>query len=137
MMRIAPTEDFEDFEQEKTIREWLEQQGITDGFDFKYTSSKGTTRNTLVRASVRLEQKIGFEERSGTYADIIAGSDGRDLYDRGPDIDSRAEAKNQIHATLSSLGFTLVEVNWLETILMLSVRVDQRRLTRLARSLVL
>lgn len=72
-------QDADDFEQELSIQKWLESQDEAPEFDFKHISSKGTARNTLVRASFSLDQKI-TEDSSGTFADLIAGSDGRDLF---------------------------------------------------------
>lgn len=79
--KFLSQEDIDDFEQESLIKEWLEKSKKSAGFDFKHITSKGTARNTLVRASVSLDQKIS-EDGPGTFADLIAGSDGRDLFER-------------------------------------------------------
>lgn len=82
--KYGPSEqDEEDCEQEKLIKEWLKQQGANEQFEFKHINSKGTARNTLVRAQVRLDQQV-FDDSAGTFADRIAGCDGRDL-ECGPD----------------------------------------------------
>lgn len=71
-------QDEEDFEQEKAIKDWLEREGRADDFGYQHINRKGTARNTLVRAQVRLDAQIQTDE-TGTFADRIAGSDGRDL----------------------------------------------------------
>jgi len=71
-------QDVEDFEQEKLIQEWLDQTGAGE-IEFKYISRKGTARNTLDKRSVRLDAQVSDEAGSRAFADIIAGSDGRDL----------------------------------------------------------
>lgn len=74
-------QDQDDFEQEVLIQQWLESQGH-GGFDFKHISRKGTARNTLIAASFSLDQEIKIDGAgSGTYADLIVGRDGRDLFD--------------------------------------------------------
>lgn len=75
----ANEQDVEDFEQEQLIREWLEREGGAGEFEFKHISSKGTARNTIDKRSIRLDAKVSDEEGSRTYADLIAGCDGRDL----------------------------------------------------------
>lgn len=72
-------QDKEDFDQEKIIQEWLKREGRTEQLEYKHISSKGTPRNTLDTRSIRLDQKVSDGESSRTYADIIAGSDGRNL----------------------------------------------------------
>jgi hypothetical protein len=112
-------EDVEDFEQEQKIREWLNKNGETkpdhSGFDFKYISSKGTARNSRVRASLSLDQKIQEDSR-GTFADIIAGSDGRDLY-RGEE----PSADQILDAHLACMGFDEELSEWIIKTLKLSV----------------
>lgn len=72
-------EDQEDFAQEQLIQEWLRKEGADVEFEFKHISRKGTARNTIDKRSIRLDAKVSDENGSRTYADIIAGSDGRDL----------------------------------------------------------
>lgn len=106
-------EDLEDFEQEKRIQEWLASQGEgSDGFVFAYTTSKGTARSSRVRASISLDQKITEDSGSGTFADLVAGSDGRDLYD-GDDSESAPQAQDIIRAYLRALNFTEDLQEWL------------------------
>lgn len=77
--KYGPSEqDQADFEQEKLIKEWLEREGRTDEFGYQHINRKGLARNTTVRAQVRLDQQIR-EDGTGTFADLIAGCDGRDL----------------------------------------------------------
>ena len=71
-------EDTDDFEQERAIQAWIKSEGPIE-FDFKHITSKGTARNTLVKASFSLDQKMSDDTGSGTFADRIVGSDGRDL----------------------------------------------------------
>lgn len=77
--RHLALEDEEDFAQESAIREWLEREGRVSEFEYSAFTRKGTARSLVDRKSVRLEQKVRDEPGSRTYADIIAGSDGRDL----------------------------------------------------------
>lgn len=78
-------EDEEDFEQEKLIKEWLEREGRDGEIELKHISRKGTARNTLVKASISLDEKMSDDDSKGTFADLIAGCDGRDLDDGEPD----------------------------------------------------
>lgn len=76
---ISP-EDLKDFEQEKRIKEWLSSQSHEDrGIVLPYTSSKGTARNSRVRAAFSLDQKVCNDSET-TFANFVAGSDGRDLW---------------------------------------------------------
>ena len=100
-MKWLCDKDQEDFEQEKLIHEWIISQQQSDiEFDFKHINSKGNARNTLVRASFSLDQKIS-EDTKGTFADLIAGCDGRDLFS-GADID--CDAATLIRIYLMELG---------------------------------
>lgn len=77
-MQWLCAEDEEDYAQERLIKEWLEREGGARDFEYKHINRQGNARNTLVRAQVRLDQQIN-EDGSGTFADLIAGCDGRDL----------------------------------------------------------
>jgi len=81
MNNFLSKEDYDDFDQEKNIQIWLENnfQAGNGAFDFKYINRKGTARHSRVRASLSLDQKIR-EDSTGTFADIVGGCDGRDLY---------------------------------------------------------
>lgn len=72
-------QDIEDFEQEQLINDWLKREGAAGAVEFKYINRKGAARNTIDQRSVRLDWQVRDEKGSGTYADFIAGSDGRDL----------------------------------------------------------
>lgn len=72
-------EDNADFEQERLIQQWLKSEGRDGSIDYRYINRKGNARNTLVKASISLDQTISDEGNGGTFADLIAGSDGRDL----------------------------------------------------------
>jgi hypothetical protein len=74
----ASEQDQEDFEQEKLIKQWLSKSGAGE-FEYKHISRKGTARNTIDQRSIRLDAQVQDEPGSRTYADVIAGSDGRDL----------------------------------------------------------
>lgn len=79
--KFLSDEDLKDYEQEISIKKFLHSIGESDdGFDFKYINNKGNPRNFRVRASISLDQKIR-KDSTGTFADIIAGSDGRDIED--------------------------------------------------------
>jgi hypothetical protein len=110
-MKWIQEQDEEDFEQEKKIKEWLGDSN--EQFDFKHISSNGTARNTLVKASISLDQKIQ-EDSSGTFADIIMGSDGRTLYG-GHDIDPN----EIIDGYLYCLGFSEGDSEWIVKMLKL------------------
>lgn len=71
-------EDNEDYEQELAIREWLRRNG-SPRFDFTSINSKGNSRHIGDMGSFSLDEKIANDDGCGTYADIIAGSDGRDM----------------------------------------------------------
>lgn len=108
-MAIWITEqDEEDFEQELQIKKWLEtqQQGAVE-FDFKSINRKGNARYLGVRASLSLDQKVS-EDSTGTFADLIAGSDGRDLY-----CGEVPDAETYLDAYLSCLGFDEEMTEWL------------------------
>jgi hypothetical protein len=116
-------QDQEDFEQEKLIERWLERAGKSGSVELVHISSKGTARNTLIKASVSLDQRISETgEGTGTFADVIAGSDGRDLDFGESDHDPEVEAREQIFWNLSALGFEEGEVLCLVKILKLSIQ---------------
>jgi hypothetical protein len=81
MLKWLCEQDQEDFEQEQKIKEWIAKvdKEATVKFDYKHINSKGNIRNTLVRASSSLDQEIQTDAK-GTFADLVAGCDGRDLY---------------------------------------------------------
>jgi len=109
-------EDKEDFKQEKLIQEWLEREGSAGAIEFKHISSKGTARNTLVKASIRLDEKI-FDDGAGTYADLVVGSDGRDFDCGRIGDESLPTAQEKIFGYLSALGFNQGEIKCLEKIM--------------------
>lgn len=109
-------QDEEDHEQDKAIKNWLENnpQGRDVDFDYKFITRKGTARNTLVRASFSLDREIS-EHGTGTLADFVKGSDGRDLYSGdsvSPDV--------AIDAYLYFLGFEEELTEWIVKMLKLS-----------------
>ncbi len=94
--KFGPSEqDEEDCEQEKLIQEWLKQQGSAAEFEYKHINRKGSARNTVVRAQVRLDQKIK-DDTAGTFADLIAGCDGRDLECRLDGVPTEPKAAAEI-----------------------------------------
>lgn len=128
----ANDQDHEDFEQERQIKEWLNREGNDRAIDFQYITSKGTARNTILKSSIRLDQKIG-EDGSGTFADIIAGCDGRDFIERGDFDGFEIDASEKIRGYLFILGFNQGEIKWLQKTLLLSM--EQKR-SRLWKSLI-
>jgi len=124
-------EDKEDYEQERRIQEWLKQQGNSAEFGYEYINRKGNARNTLIKASVRLDQKIG-EDGTGTFADLIVGSDGRDLVGGDEPLDPEVEAREIIHGYLFALGFQHEEILWLIKTLKLSVSESKSLFEKLA-----
>jgi len=122
--KFISAQDEEDCEQEKLIQEWLKQQGKVGAVELKHINRKGTARNTLVKAEVRLDQKIG-EDTETTFADFIAGSDGRDLYSGGSADDIKSEPIEKIHGYLFALGFNQGEIKWLIKIFKSSVTKRQ------------
>lgn len=105
-------EDKEDFEQEKLIEEWLEREGRAGAIDFKHITRKGTARNTLDTRSIRLDQKT-FDDGTGTLADVVAGSDGRDLECRLDGVEIEPSFEEKVSGSLSALGFNQGEIKWL------------------------
>lgn len=110
--KFISAQDEEDCAQEKLIQQWLKQQGNVGAVDFKHINRKGTARNTLVKAEVRLDQKIG-DDTDTTFADFIAGSDGRDLYSGGDADELKPEPTEKIYGYLFALGFKQGEAKWL------------------------
>lgn len=124
-------QDIEDFEQEKQIQEWLSQNGNGE-FEFKHITSKGTARNTLIKAAFSLDQEISVNG-SSTFSDLIAGSDGRDL-ECGPITDElEPDAREKISGYLFALGFNQGDVKWIIKTLQLST---QRNKSHFEKSLI-
>jgi hypothetical protein len=117
-------EDFEDCEQEKLIQAWLKEQGNVGAVELKHINRKGTARNTLVKAEVRLDQKVR-EDGESTFADFIAGCDGRDLYGGGGSDELEPEPQDKIHGYLFALGFNQGEIKWLIRIFKSSITERQ------------
>lgn len=113
-------QDEEDYEQEKLIKEWADKNDIR-GLEYEYINSKGGARNSLVRASFSLDQEIG-EDGGGTFADIIAGCDGRDLECREEFDDTTRDLDQEISWYLFALGFNQEGVVWLKKIFQKSMR---------------
>lgn len=124
--KFISAQDQEDCAQEKIIQQWLKQQGNASEFDFKHINRKGTARNTLVKAEVRLDQKIKNDGDS-TFADFIAGSDGRDLYSGGDIVFLQPEPVEKIHGYLFALGFNQGEIKWLIKMFKSSITEKQLR----------
>lgn len=122
--KFVSAEDQEDFAQEQEIQQWLEREGLAGQFELKHITRKGTARNTLVRAEVRLDQEIA-DDGSGTFADLIAGSDGRDLYGGGDDIELTPEPIDKVRGYLQFLGFNKGDIEWVIKTLKLSVRENK------------
>jgi collagenase-like PrtC family protease len=124
-------EDVDDFEQEERIRQWLaSQKSGPSGFVFAYTSRKGNARHARVRASFSLDQKV-FEDGKGTYQDIVAGSDGRDLLDR-EDIESAVEPKTLMLANLNALKIEGELAEWVVQTLKSWIQKNERLFQTLA-----
>jgi hypothetical protein len=99
---LISEQDIDDYEQEKQIQEWLEREGKSGAIEFKHINRKGNARNTLVKAHVRLDQAVGDEgDGTRTFADIIAGSDGRDL-ECGVDSDGTSSGPETATERLNS-----------------------------------
>jgi hypothetical protein len=118
-------QDEEDFEQEKLIKQWLEREGRVEQIDYRHINSKGHARNTLVKASISLDQKVSDEADGARFGDLIAGSDGRDLECGGELPEPEREAEEIIHGYLFALGFNQGEVECLVKILKSSIKVKQ------------
>ena len=131
-MKWATNEqDDEDFEQERLIEQWLEREGKSGSIDLKHITSKGTVRNTLVKASISLDQEI-TQDGGGTFADLIAGLDGRDLEIGSLECDPEGDAREQIFWYLSALGFNQGEIEWLIKTLKLSIQENKSLFEKLA-----
>lgn len=106
-------EDNEDYEQELAIKQWLEQNG-NPGFDFTSINRKGNARHIGDVGCFSLDQKISEENGGGTYADLVAGSDGRDLEcgeDLGED-DNGMSAECCLEILLKSIGANKEALRW-------------------------
>jgi len=116
-------QDEEDFAQERAIQDWLEREGRVDDFGFEHINRKGNARNTLVRAQVRLDAKVQ-EDGSSTFADLIAGCDGRDLECAGGDRPADGDAEPTYSAAVhleseldlfcKGIGLTGGETEWVK-----------------------
>jgi len=114
-------EDQADFEQEKKIQEWLAQQGGIEQFDFKHITRKGTPRNTLIKASISLDQQIS-EDGPGTFADLIGGFDGRDLFN-GDDF---GKDELSLDDWLAFFNFKQEDLEWLRKTLLLGMMMENK-----------
>jgi len=107
-------------------------QLVTKGYlpsgsiELQHINSKGRARNTLVKASISLDQQVGQDSDSCRYGDLIKGSDGRDLELGSLEPDPEVEAREIIHGYLFALGFNQGDVTWLETILKLSIAGSEK-----------
>lgn len=122
----ANEEDIRDFEQEKIIQDWLNSEGRTGEIEFQHITSKGNVRNTLLKASFSLDQEISSEDGGRTFADLIAGSDGRDLECGGVGDELERDPEEQISGYLSALGFNKGDIKWLIKIFKLSIKENMR-----------
>lgn len=109
--RYVSEQDVEDHEQEKLINDWLKKAGSTERVESAYTNSQGNLRGSFNKPHVSLDQKV-FEEDGFTYADIIAGSDGRDLVD-GEEEFNPEDFYTVARETLTALGLKKGETQWL------------------------
>ncbi len=123
--KFVCAEDHEDFEQEKLIQEWLKREGRSGQLEYHHINSKGNARNTLVKASISLDQKVGDEIDGARFGDLIAGSDGRDLECGSDPPETEREAEEVIHGYLFALGFNQGELEWLIKMLKLSMEQKQ------------
>jgi len=107
-------QDLEDYEQEIEIKKWLEREGIS-GFEFSTINRNGNPRHIGDVGAFSLDEKIGDSEESGTYADIIAGSYGRDQ-EHGENLrDEGLEALNigsSIESLLAPMGLNWEVILW-------------------------
>lgn len=114
--KYGPSEqDEEDFEQEQRIKEWIASQNGGE-FGYQYINSKGNARNSGIKASVSLDQKI-TPDGTGTFADIIAGHDGRDLECGVGADEDEIDPGEKIEVYLLALKFAKEEIPWLIIIL--------------------
>lgn len=122
----AGEEDLEDYEQERVIQEWLKREGRVGEIELKHITGKGNVRNTLLKASFSLDQRISTEDGSRTFADLIAGSDGRDLECGGVVDEFERDPEEQISGYLFALGFNQGDVKWLIKIFKLSIKENMQ-----------
>lgn len=115
-MKFVSDQDQEDYEQERAIQEWLRKSSPErlGEFESKHITRKGTARNTLVRANFSLDQEIRRDEPGGgTYADLIAGFDGRSLEDGNADYHFREHFIGTVWETLTALGLNRGDIECL------------------------
>lgn len=115
-MQFLCDQDREDFEQEKLINEWLNQSqpGRPELLEQRHINRQGNARNTLVRASFSIDQSIGKDNpRGGTFADIVAGSDGRDLENGCSDYHFDEHFNGTVWETLTALGLDSGDISCL------------------------
>lgn len=122
-MNYLCDQDIEDHEQEKLIQSWLNQKG-NPKFEYQHINSKGNPRNTLVRASFSLDQKIK-ENSTGTFSDLIAGCDGRDFECGRESFETSIDPRKIMRDYLLNMGFNEEEVLWLIKIMLLSIRQNK------------
>lgn len=130
----ATEEDIADFEQERQIEDWLNREGRAGQIELAYISSKGTVRSSLLKASISLDQQVGAHgDGRGTFGDLIAGSDGRDLECGSVTDEIERDPREKILWHLSTLGFNTGEFEWLIKTLQLSIKANTVRLRKSAR----
>lgn len=112
-------QDREDFEQEKRINEWLNRDysGRPELLESWHINRKGNARNTLIQARFSLDQNVRKDDaRGGTFADLVAGYDGRDLENGDGDYHFREHFESTVTETLQALGLREREIEWLKNL---------------------
>lgn len=104
---ITP-QDVEDYEQEKRIRNFLQDNGIpTSSFDFKYQSNKRNYKgkSSNIRGAFSLDETIGGLDGGGKFSDIITSESDRSAEARLISRDEKViDAGEVISTTLEALG---------------------------------
>ena len=129
-------EDEEDFEQEKKIRDWLNESGSKERFDFKSINREGNARHIGVNAAFSLDQKVG-EDTDTTFADFVAGSDGRDLFSGGDAGPTEYLDWEQLQDYLAMLGMDERLMEWVTKTLRWSVLNNKKLFRKLLTDLEL
>lgn len=112
---LATEQDFEDFEQEKLINDWLKKThpGRKDLLESKFTTSTGKARGTLINSDLSLDAPISKDAPDARFEEIVSGFDGRSLEDGNPEYHFEEHFNSTVNGSLQALGFNGGEIDWL------------------------
>ncbi len=118
---FANAQDIEDYEQEKLIQGWLNENQKSGDFTFTSINSKGNLRHTGDYGSFSLDQKISSESTgNNTFSDIIGGYENGDLFDGkrivsndSIEFDQEERIKLYLDSFLNFLGVNMEAKKWI------------------------